>query len=144
MSVVQSLPRSGLARFGYTTVVVSLGTLITGSLVMLGWSASLCFLSRVIRCFSFSRDFAGFFLKMIQIWSLPALVVGVLVAFIAKVRGSVAWWNVLAVVALVCTAEFALSKFNDAASLFLAQGLVLFVGVQLSRVGSRMVGKYPI
>ncbi|MBR1203453.1 MULTISPECIES: hypothetical protein [unclassified Bradyrhizobium] len=144
MSVAQGSAGFNVARLGYVTVAIFIGTFITGTAAMLGLSVSACFLSHVIRCFSFSRDFAGFFINMIQLWSFPALIVGLLVAVIAEIRGLVTWWNILPVVVLVCTAEFVLSKFSDAALLFLAHGLVLFVGVQLSRVTSRLVGKYRI
>ena len=42
-------------------------------------------------------------LKMMQMWSLPALIVALLIAMIVQFRGSVVWWNVVLVAALVST-----------------------------------------
>ena len=87
-------------------------------------------------------------LKMMQMWSLPVLIVALLIAMIVQFRGSVVWWNVVLVAALVSISGFALlaGRMGDMedASFFLAVSLVLIVGFQLSRLISRLIGKYPI
>ena len=87
-------------------------------------------------------------LKMMQMWSLPVLIVALLIAMIVQFRGSVVWWNVVLVAALVSISGFALlaGRMGDMedASFFLAVSLVLIVGIQLSRLISRLIGKYPI
>jgi hypothetical protein len=148
VSADRSLVSLRMSRVGYTLITVFVGTLSTGTLVVLCFSISACFLSRVIRCFSISRDAAGFMLKMMQMWSLPALIVALLMAMIVQFRGSVVWWNVVLVAGLVSISGFALSVGRtgdlEDASFFVAVSLVLIVGIQLSRLISRLIGKYPI
>jgi hypothetical protein len=81
---------------------------------------------------------------MIQIWSLPAFAVALLVATIVQFRGSVVWWNVLLVAALVSVVEAIRMGDLYEAPFVLAVSLVLFVGAQLSRIITRWVGKLPI
>ena len=139
--------RPQLVRLGYVLTIVFTGTLTTGILVAIGFSASGCFLSRVIRCFSISRDAVGVTLFGLKVWSLPALIAALLVTAIMHVRGFVVWWNVL-VVALVSMlgSGIVLPALGEltAPSLLWFTSLVLFVGVQLSRLVSKWFGGSPI
>jgi len=134
--------------FGCAVIAVFPGNLTAGTLVMLGLSVSACFVIRVLPCFSISRDTGRFLLKMIGMWSLPALAVALLVAMIIQFRGSVLWWNVLLVAALVSISEFLVVAISQGDTydtpFFIAQGLVLFIGAQLSLFVSRRVARFPI
>jgi hypothetical protein len=134
--------------FGYAVIAVFLGVLTTGTLVMLGLSVSACFVVQVLRCFSISRDTGRFLFKMIEMWSLPALAVALLVAIVVQFRGPVVWWKVFLAAALVAISEMLLESINQdelyETPFFVAQGLVLFIGAQLSlRIGRRL-RRFPI
>jgi hypothetical protein len=81
-------------------------------------------------------------------WFLSALAVAVLIAMTAQLRGAVIWWNVLLIAAAVSISEFLINAFTmkdlQDAPWFLAVTIVLFVGVQLSRLVSWLVGRVPI
>jgi len=134
--------------FGCAVIAVFPGNLTAGTLVMLGLSVSACFVIRVLPCFSISRDTGRFLLKMIGMWSLPALAVALLVAMIIQFRGSVLWWNVLLVAALVSISEFLVVAISQGDTydtpFFIVQGLVLFIEAQLSLFVSRRVARFPI
>jgi phosphatidylglycerophosphate synthase len=84
---------------------------------------------------------------MIEMWSLPALAVALLVAIIVQFRGSLVWWKVLLVAALISISECFLVAIQRGglydASFFVAKGLVLFIGAQLSLLICRKVGRFP-
>ena len=133
---------------GYAVIAVFLGILAAGTFVMLGLSVSACFVVQVLRCFSISRDTGRFLLKMIEMWSLPALAVALLVAMIVQFRGPVVWWKVFLAAALVAISEMLLESINQGdlyeTPFFVAQGLVLFIGAQLSLLISRRLRRFPI
>ncbi|MGY8682274.1 hypothetical protein Q2941_31525 [Bradyrhizobium sp. UFLA05-153] len=102
---------------------------------MLAASASACFLSHVIRCFSISRDLIGFSWFALKGLSLPAVVTALLVTMILQIRGVVAWWNVL-VASLLSAFVFCLIDrvplLSGEVLLIFVLGLILFVGAQAS------------
>src|SRR5262249_265306 len=83
------------STLGRMFVAIFLGALVAGYLAMLAFSASGCFLSHVIRCFSISRDLMKFSWFALKGLSLPAVVTALLVTMILQIRGVVAGWNVL-------------------------------------------------
>lgn len=139
-----SAGRQHALRFGYTLITVLVGTMTTGIFVILGLSVSWCFVSPVSRCFSVSKDAAFLLLRATEMWFAPALVVGILIAMTAHFRGIVVWWIVLLVAVLVAASVFLMASPEEAPVFFLAESAVLFVGIQLSRWISRLVGRFPI
>jgi hypothetical protein len=143
----QNSTRQQLMRLGYVLAFVFVGTVTTEVLAALGFSASGCLLSRVIRCFSIPRDTIGVALIGLEMGTWPALVAASLIAAIVRVRGSVAWWNVLIVAPVsllildILTAEWL--NFIGGPE-FLIASAILFVGVQLSLFVCRLVGRVPI
>jgi hypothetical protein len=92
----------------------------------------------------------GLSLFALKIWSLPALVVALLIGIIARFRGIVTSWNVLAAamatIGLDVFTEVAIGAdaLAEAPLLFFVGTVVLFVGIQLSLFMGRSVGKLPI
>ncbi|MCA1380079.1 MULTISPECIES: hypothetical protein [Bradyrhizobium] len=129
----QGAARQHLRRLGRMFVVVFCGTLFAGYLAMLAFSASGCFLSRVIRCFSVSRDLIGFSWFAVKGLFLPAAVVALMVAIFLQIRGSVVWWDVLVASLLsalvIGSVGRALSEPAEAFVL-LVVSLIFFAGAQ--------------
>ncbi|KYK45611.1 hypothetical protein A1D31_08985 [Bradyrhizobium liaoningense] len=130
-----------IQRAIYFFGVVFAGTVLIGILATAAFSASGCLLTRVIRCFSISRDAPYVALIGFEMWSLPGLIAGVLVAAIILFRGHVTWWNVLLiapasylVLALVFIGQIDQYIWSE----LLLQSAVLFVLVQLSLFVGRM------
>ncbi|MBR0983513.1 MULTISPECIES: hypothetical protein [Bradyrhizobium] len=147
MSSDQGLDRDGnpkppnMRRVAHFFGVVFAGTLLIGILATIAFSASGCLLSRVIRCFSISRDAAGVALLGFKMWSLPALIAGALVAAIIRFRGNITWWNVLLVAPasyLVLALLFIRRIDQYMLPELLVQSVLLFVCVQLSLFVGRM------
>lgn len=127
----QGAARQHLWRLGRMFVVIFCGTLIAGYLAMLAFSASGCFLSHVIRCFSISRDLIGFSWFAVKGLSLPAVVVALLVAIFLQIRGSVVWWNVLVASLLSALVIGSVGGTSPAEALLqLVVGLIFFAGAQ--------------
>ncbi|MGY3031388.1 hypothetical protein ACVIIV_000558 [Bradyrhizobium sp. USDA 4354] len=131
----QGAARQQLLRLGGMFVAVFLGTFVAGYLAMLAVSASGCFLSRVIRCFSTSRDLIGFSSFALPRLSLPAAITALLVTTIFLFRGIVVWWNVLVasllsvlVIGLIDRVPF----HSGEVVLIFVSGLIFFVGAQAS------------
>jgi len=83
----------------------------------------------------------------LKIWSLPAILVATSVTVISQIRGIVVWWNVLIAAALsMVMSSVAISGLAELGTipLVLITSLVLFVGVQLSRLISNRFSGYPI
>ncbi|WJR77591.1 hypothetical protein [Bradyrhizobium sp. NP1] len=136
-----------MTRSIHALTVVFLGTLTTGVLATVAFSASGCLLSRAIRCFSILRDAAGVALSGLKIWSLPAFIAAVLIATVVQVRGSTSWWNVVFVApASMLASDVFLPFSGDSMDIPVlgAASLVLFVGIQLSCVAGNWFGRYPI
>ncbi|UGA44235.1 hypothetical protein HU230_0039525 [Bradyrhizobium quebecense] len=136
-----------LTWWAYALIVIFCGCLITGVLVLFGLSASWCLLSRVARCFSVQHDTLDVALLGLKIWSMPAIFVATLVAAVGQIRGGVVWWNVLIAAALsmlMSSVVISGSAELTAFPVLLATTLVLFVGVQLSRLISNRFSGYPI
>src|SRR5438477_10637772 len=93
----QGAAHQRLPRLSRMFIAILLGTLVAGILAMLAFSASGCFLSHAIRCFSISRDLIGVSWMALKMWSLPAFTAALLVTIVLQVRGFVVWWNVLIV-----------------------------------------------
>jgi hypothetical protein len=139
--------RSPARRFAYVTAIIFSGTLIAGIVVMLSLMASACVVSRVIRCFSISRDTVPAILGAAKIWFFPALIIAFLIAMIVHVQNFLVWWTVL-IAALVSMVMWVLILLilgaiylSDAPVPLLVGSVVLFVGAQLSIVIARSVGK---
>ena len=120
---------------------------MAGIVVMLGLMASACVVTRVIRCFSISRDTVPAIFSAAKIWFFPALLIAFLIAMIAHVRNFLVWWTVLiaALVSMVVWVLILLTLgaiyLSDAPVPLLVGSVVLFVGAQLSIVIARSVGK---
>ena len=136
-----------LQRLGRMFVVILVGTLVAGYLAMLTFSASACFISHVIRCFSISRDLVGLSWFALKSLSLPAVVAAVLITMILQIRGSVVWWNVLVaslLSALVTGFVGRIPIVLDEMLLLLVVGLILFIGAQASLLISNRLGRSSI
>jgi hypothetical protein len=122
------------------------GTLVTGILATLALSASGCFVIRAIRCFSISRDVLPLSLLGLKFWSLPAFIAAMLIVTAMKVRGSVVWWNALIVAPVSMLGSGLLLRVEASERIFIlcVTSLVLFVGMQLSRLINNWFGMYPI
>jgi hypothetical protein len=138
----QGAARQHLLRLGRMFVLIFCGTLVAGYLGMLAFSASGCFLSHVIRCFSVSHDLIGFSWFAVKGLSLPAVVVALSVTIFLQIRGSVAWWNVLAASLLsawVIGSVGGASNGGAEALLLFVVGLIFFVGAQAALLISNRV-----
>ena len=143
---ISSISRSG-TRWAFALLVIFGGSLITGILTVFALSASWCLLSPVSRCFSVQHDTIAVALMGLKIWSLPAILVATSVTVISQIRGIVVWWNVLIAAALsMVMSSVAISGLAELGTipLVLITSLVLFVGVQLSRLISNRFSGYPI
>jgi hypothetical protein len=84
-------------------------------------------------------------------WSLPTLIAALFVAAIGRIRGNVAWWNVLIVAPasyLVLAISFAM-LFPGSIDRYMVPELlvfsaILFVCVQLSILVGRLTGRLSI
>lgn len=122
-----------LWRPGRMFVVIFCGTLVAGYVGMLAFSASGCFLSRVVRCFSISRDLIGFSWFAVKGLFLPAIVVALLVTIFLQIRGNVVWWNVLVACLLSALGIGSVGgTWNEPAEVFLllVVGSIFFAGAQ--------------
>ncbi|QQO14055.1 hypothetical protein JJB99_32885 [Bradyrhizobium diazoefficiens] len=124
-----------LQRLGRMFVLILLGTLVAGYLAMLAFSASGCFLSQVVRCFSISRDLIGFSWFALKALSLPTVIAAVLVTIILQIRGFLVWWNILSASFISALATGLISRVSflsgDVFFIFVL-GLILFAGAQAS------------
>jgi hypothetical protein len=139
----QGAGRQQLQRLGRMFFVIFLGALIAGFVAMLAFSASGCFLSHTIRCFSISRDLIGFSWFALKGLSLPAFVAALLVIMILQVRGFVVWWNVLVASFISALVTGLIDRVPvDPAELFLLLvfGLILFAGAQASLLINNRLG----
>jgi len=128
-------------------IIIFLGTLLTGILGTLAFSASGCLISSAIRCFSLSRDLIGLSLFALKMWALPAFIAALLVATAAYIRGVVTWWNVLLVafLAMVGSSLLALAPVGTVEPVHLCiASLFLFVGVQISLLISNRFGRSSV
>ncbi|PJG52109.1 hypothetical protein CVM73_27515 [Bradyrhizobium forestalis] len=122
-------------------------TVIAGILETIAFSASGCFLSRVVRCFSISRDAIGVTLLGLKMWALPAFIASVVVVVVGRLRGRVAWWNV---VLLAPVLYFVLIVSTSKSLDFVGepevwvQSAILFINVQLSLLVGRLFGRLAI
>jgi hypothetical protein len=139
---------STVLGFVYVLVVVFVGALLAGILVSIAFSASACVIvSPVIQCFSISRDAVGVTLAGMKMWALPAFIAALFVAAIGRIRGNVAWWNVLIVAPasyLVLAMLFPDSIDRYMWTEFLVFSAILFICVQLSIFVGRLAGRLPI
>jgi len=133
-----------MASMAYAGVVIFFGTLLLGVLVMIVFSASACLLSRVNRCFSISRDLTDVTLGGLKIWSSPALAVALLLVAIGRIRGAVAWWNVLFVSYLVLAILVVRSVSDLGSPETLLASVLLFICAQLTLSMGRWVGGLQI
>jgi hypothetical protein len=140
------ISRQELTRSAYVLAVIFFGTLITGVLATLAYSASGCFLSRAIRCFSISRDALGLSLLGLKVWSLPAFIAALLTVMVVQVRGSAVWWNALIVapVSMLGGGVLLHVAYSEMILILCVTSLVLFVGIQLSRLINNWFGRYSI
>lgn len=147
LHVVEKVGRPELLNFGCAFVIILLTTAIAGVLETIAFSASGCVLSRVVRCFSISRDAIGVALLGLKMWALPALFASVVVTAIARIRVRVVWWNVLLLapalyfVLIVSTAKS--FDFVGEPEMWVQSG-ILFVNVQLSLFVGRLFGRFAI
>ncbi|WP_271568757.1 hypothetical protein [Bradyrhizobium sp. CCBAU 11386] len=139
--------RPELVNLGRAFLVVFLMTVIAGILETIAFSASGCFLSRVVRCFSISRDAIGITLLGLKMWALPALIASAVIVGIGRLRGRVAWWNVL----LLAPALYFVLMVSTAKSLDFVgepevwvQSAILVVNVQLSLCVGRLFDRLAI
>jgi hypothetical protein len=140
----QGAARQRWLHLGRVFIVIFLGTMVAGTLAVLAFSASGCFLSRAIRCFSISRDLIGASLMALTMWSLPAFVAATFVAIVLQFQGFVVWWNVLIVAFVSAFATSWLARapvVPDEVSLLVVAGLILFAGAQASLLISNRLGK---
>ena len=129
-----------LRRLGRVFALVFFGTFLAGYLAMLVFSASGCFLSHVIRCFSISRDLIVFSWFAAKGLSLPSVVAAVLVTIIQQIRGSVVWWNVLVASLLSALASAGRIPLDPTDALFLlVVGVIFFVGAQVALFSKQSV-----
>lgn len=142
------ISRQELTRSAYVFIITFLGALTAGILAALAFSASGCFVSRAIRCFSISRDALGLLWFVVKGWSLPAFVAALLAAMVVQVRSSISWRSAL-IVALVSSmlANGVLLYVGNVANsefilVFCVSSLLLFVGLQLSRLMDNLFGGY--
>jgi hypothetical protein len=133
-------------RFAYVIATVFLAALLTGIIVALGSMASLCFIAPSNRCFSISRDTLTALSIAAKLWWLSALIVAFLVATISEIRGVAPWWSILIAAAVSMLLVTAIDHVPaDEIALFVLVGSpVLFVGVQLSRLISRLFDRRAI
>jgi hypothetical protein len=140
----QRAARQRWLHLGRVFIVIFLGNMVAGTLAVLAFSASGCFLSHAIRCFSISRDLISVSLMALKMWSLPAFVAATLVAIVLQFQGSVVWWNVLIVAFVSAFGTSWLARapvVPDEVSLLVVAGLILFAGAQASLLISNRLGK---
>jgi hypothetical protein len=133
-----------LVGLGYRLTIIFLGTLFVGILGTLAFSASACLISHAIRCFSISRDLIGLGLFASKDWALPAFLAALLVVTLVRIRGSIVWWNILAIALVAMFGSSLLmdgpASVREPAILFIAS-LFLFMGVQTSLLIGNWFGK---
>jgi hypothetical protein len=139
-------------RFAFTLFAVFVGSLTIGNFFVLLLSASACLWNFHVRCFSISRDVFGIILSGVQLWLLPSFVLALLVAFFLQIADGLVWWKALIAISVsilitgilpVSWAAFAREIMSDP-GLFLIAVLMMLIGLQLSRLISRWIGKFPI
>lgn len=125
-------------RFVKIVAAAFVGAWLSGIVVIIALQSSLCFISPVKRCFSIERDLTGVAFDIGPALAVPSFILAILVAAIACIRGVIIWWMVLVASLGVV---FATAAINGGAieeyPVYLATGLVLFLGVQLSRLTCR-------
>ena len=139
-------------RFAFTLFAVFVGSLIIGIFFVLLLSASACLWNFHVGCFSISRDAFGIILSSAELWFLPSLVLALLVAFFLQIADGLVWWKALIIIFVsilitgilpVSWAAFAREIMSDPGP-FLVAVLMMLIGLQLSRLISRWIGKFPI
>jgi hypothetical protein len=143
-AVDQGAARQRWLHLGRVFIVIFLGTMVAVILAMLAFSASGCFLSHAIRCFSISRDLIGVSLMALKMWSLPAFVAALLVTMVLQFQGFVVWWNILIATFISAFGTSWLARapvVPDEVSLLFVAGLILFAGSQVSLLISNRLGK---
>jgi hypothetical protein len=124
-----------VVRFLNVLAAAFIGAWLSGIVAIIAFSSSACFVSRVNRCFSIQQDLPHILFGIGPALAAPSFIIAILVAAITHIRGVVVWWMVLITSLSV---EFATAVLVGGAldeyPVHLAAGLVLFLGVQSSRL----------
>lgn len=133
-------PDAGRPALRFLKIVAAafIGAWLSGIVVIIALQLSLCFISPVNRCFSIQVDLPGVMFHIAPALAVPSFILAILVAAIACIRGVIIWWMVLiASLSVVFATAVIAGGATEEYPVYLAAGLILFLGVQSSRLISR-------